>query len=105
MTDTPASLNLKNLLDHNSGPGICVTLHRTLSLTTGDSGWGATIERKRLTKSGREGKPEHVILLVAGPDDNAGDLLRQIADLYDAGEVSIEDAKTRLADIQTRFQH
>jgi hypothetical protein len=48
--------------------------------------WAASISHRRMTKSGsmKEGKPEHVLTLC---EDDPIKLLRQVADLFEMGEV------------------
>lgn len=45
----------------------------------GPGSWGATISKRRDTKSGAEGKPTHLLTLIADPDQSPSDLLRDIA--------------------------
>jgi hypothetical protein len=45
----------------------------------GPGAWGATVSKRRETKSGAEGKPTHLLTLIADPGQTASDLLRDVA--------------------------
>lgn len=53
---------------------------------SGGGVWGAAISKRRTTKSGSEGKPDTVVTLI---EDDPVKLLRQVADLFEAGEIPI----------------
>ncbi|MCA1569338.1 MAG: hypothetical protein LC798_03240 [Chloroflexi bacterium] len=49
----------------------------------GPGAYGAAISRRRQTKSGSEGKPTHLLTLMADEGESPSDLLRKVADLLD----------------------
>lgn len=57
---------------------------------TGGNKWSVRIERPRTTASGRKGKPEHVLTLIA---DSAEAVLRDLATMLDADGPTIADAE------------
>ena len=56
---------------------------------TGPMKWGISVEKPTITKSGRKGKPERVVLLVANEGEGVPDLLRQLAQMWELGQVDI----------------
>jgi hypothetical protein len=57
---------------------------------SGGGMWAATVSKRRMTKSGQsEGKPDKVVTLI---EDDPVKLLRQIADLFEAGEIELNGA-------------
>lgn len=79
------------LVDSWSDLGYRIELGQSMSVTKGPV-WSAKIMRRRETKSGREGKPMHVLTLVH--DDDPIELLRQVAELFNEGlkgPVALED--------------
>ena len=90
MTDTP-SLDLKALLPAADGQdlGLRVTLSQALHLEEGFL-WTATVEKRRLTRSGKEGKPVPVCTILARKGESPADLMHTLAELYD-GDVSVAD--------------
>lgn len=83
----PSELDLTNVLSPTwEDLGIRIDLHWRLRLG-GPSSWGADISKRRMTKSGRnEGKPEHIVLLMADPGDSPSTLLRRVADILEMTE-------------------
>jgi hypothetical protein len=71
--------------------GLRLTLERVISFTEGHL-WSLRIEKRRETKSGREGTPNRIVTLLGHKGDSPADLLRLMADLYDAGEVPLDPA-------------
>lgn len=66
---------------------LTITVMGVLSLGTPAMRWGVRVEKPTTTKSGRAGKPERVTLLVATKGESPADLLRQLATMWDVGEV------------------
>jgi hypothetical protein len=62
--------------------GYRIELGRAMSFSKG-SLWSARISRRRETKGGNEGKPDHILTLVH--DDDPIALLHQVAELFQAG--------------------
>jgi hypothetical protein len=72
--------------------GLRIELCWRLSLG-GPGSWGATISRRRLTASDKEGKPERIITLLH--DESPAELLRQIATLLEHdGSIPVTEAKS-----------
>lgn len=71
-----------------SDPALVIRLVQSLSFSSG-SALAASIDVERTTASGRKGKPEHLITLRANEGDSTGDLLRQVAQMFDLGTVTI----------------
>lgn len=67
---------------------LILTVEGCLSFTDGMR-WGIRVERPTVTASGRRGKPERILMLVANPGENVPDMLRAIAQMWDHGEVEI----------------
>lgn len=84
------SINFQELLpDDGTDLGVRISLTHGLSLGRGEWMWVAVVEKRRETKSGREGKPERQWTLMAQEGGTPADLLRDLANLYDAGEKPI----------------
>ena len=84
---TDRSIDLSNVLSPDwKDLGVRIDLCWRLRL--GNPGaWGANISKRRMTKSGNgEGKPEHIVLLLAEPGESPSTLLRQVADLLEQVE-------------------
>lgn len=58
--------------------GLRIDLSRGYSFTHGAL-WLASVQRRRETASGREGKPEKLLTLTSRGDETPSDLLRQLA--------------------------
>lgn len=73
-------------------PALTIRIERRIALGRKPSSvLAATIEKERVTASGRKGKPEQLIVLVAdddNPDDVAG-LLRHVVQLFAIGRVTV----------------
>lgn len=65
-----------------------LTITGCLSMSSGMH-WGIRIEKPTITKSGRKGKPECVFTLIANDGDTIPDLLRQVATMWEIGEVEV----------------
>lgn len=72
-------------------PALVIKLERRVSFTSG-SVLAASIDVERLTASGRKGKPEHLLTLVANDGDSPADLLRQVAQMFSIGTVTIGES-------------
>lgn len=66
---------------------LTITVMGVLSLGPEGMRWGVRVEKPTTTKSGRAGKPERVTLLVATEGEGPAELLRQLATMWDVGEV------------------
>jgi hypothetical protein len=58
--------------------GLRIDLHRGYSFSHG-SLWLASVQRRRETAGGREGKPEKLLTLASRGEETPSDLLRQLA--------------------------
>ena len=77
------------------GMGIRIDLFTPI-VFSGIEYWGADIRRRRLTASGREGKPENIIKVMLKKElGSPADLLRQVADLLDSGTAKVKRAESR----------
>lgn len=78
-----------NDLDSNANAtGLRLTIERTISFSDPSIRWGLRVERERLTASGRQGKPESIVLLVNNPDERPSHMLRMLADVLENDERS-----------------
>lgn len=78
-----------------------LTIEVTASLfLTGprDIAWSVVVEKPTITKSGRKGKPQKVLTLVANEGEGVPDLLRQLAVMWDMGEIETGKSYPALAD-------
>lgn len=65
--------------------GLRIDLSRGYSLTHGKL-WQASVQRRRETARGREGKPEKLLTLVSRGEETPADLLRQLATVLEHPE-------------------
>jgi hypothetical protein len=70
--------------------GLRITIERVISFSNPAVTHGLRIERERerRTASGRQGKPEPIVVLVNNPDESPTDMLRTLADLIDQEDES-----------------
>lgn len=75
----PDAIDLTNVLQPDwQDRGIRIEISWRLSMN-GPGKWGASISKRRETKSGAEGKPTHLITLIADSGQSPSDLLRDLA--------------------------
>ena len=71
-----------------------ITVQGGLSFTSGMR-WVLAVEKPTVTASGRKGKPKKVVNLVGDADETVPDLLRQLADMWEIGNVEIGETYDR----------
>lgn len=75
----PDAVDLTNVLPPDwQDLGIRIEVSWRLRMN-GPGAWGATISKRRETKSGSEGKPRHLLTLIGTSGESPSDLLRDIA--------------------------
>jgi hypothetical protein len=75
----PDSIDFTNVLQPDwKDLGIRIDVSWRLRMN-GPGAWGATVSKRRETPSGREGKPVHLVTLIADSGQSPSDLLRDLA--------------------------
>jgi hypothetical protein len=72
---------IREIEDDFRAPGLRITVERTISFFNSEIKHALRIERERITASGRQGKPEPIVVLVNNPGESPADMLRTLADL------------------------
>jgi len=85
---TGDTFDLRAALEEDKLLGLRLDLAWRLRLG-GPSSWGISVSKRRETASGREGKPTHLLTLLANEGETPGDLLRQLATVFDQGPVEV----------------
>ena len=66
---------------------LTIEVTASLFLSGKPMAWTLVVEKPTITKSGRKGKPKKVLSLCANEGESVPDLLRQLAAMWDIGEV------------------
>lgn len=91
----PAHINLAAALDEVKYEGLIIEVAQRLRVewlqdpprSEMKVAWGAAIKLPTTTASGRKGKPKELICIIN--HDSPADLLRDLAELMEAGEVDV----------------